>query len=78
MTSPDPMGYGQTLSSPKSFPRHEEDPMPRDKKNPLKKPIKSPSKPAVTPSDLGSGFLADAARKIQKRLAQQKKTLDQI
>ncbi len=52
--------------------------MPRDKKNPLKKPIKSPSKPAVTPSDLGTGFLADAARKIQKRLAQQKKTLDQI
>ena len=55
-----------------------EDAMPRDKKNPLKKPIKSPSKPAVTPSDLGTGFLADAARKIQKRLAQQKKTLDQI
>ncbi len=50
----------------------------RDKKNTLKKPIKSPSTPAVTPSDLGSGFLADAARKIQKRLAQQKKTLDQI
>jgi hypothetical protein len=49
--------------------------MPRKNKN--AEPIPAPSKPSITPTQLGTGYLSDAAKKAKKKKTELERMLEE-